>query len=50
MSYANGSEYEGMWKNGKKHGPGKKVNEDGTKYEGNYKNDKPHGLGKYTWE
>ena len=45
MTYANGSVYEGEWKNGKKHGKGVKINEDGTKYDGDYKNDKPHGSG-----
>ena len=53
MTYKNTDVYEGSWKNGKKHGWGKKTNfsdEVGcSTYEGNYFEDKPDGEGTYTW-
>ena len=38
-------EYEGDWKDGKRHGKGTATLSDGRKYEGGWKDDNPHGKG-----
>jgi len=48
-TYADGSVYEGDWKDDKKHGEGKCTFADGSVYEGELKNDKVHGEGKCTF-
>jgi len=35
-----------MFRNGKRHGLGKRINMDGSEYTGEYFDDKPHGQGK----
>ena len=47
--YADGSKYEGEWREGLKHGEGIFTWNDGRSYVGEYKNDKKHGRGTYTW-
>ena len=45
LSSTNGSEYEGDWINGKKHGKGIIVFKDGARYEGEFQNGSKHGIG-----
>lgn len=45
--WADGSLYEGMWKNDKANGLGRLIHADGDVYEGEWKDDKAHGFGKY---
>ena len=40
-------EYEGEWKDGKRHGQGTFTCSDGRKYVGEFKDDEPHGKGTY---
>ena len=47
--FANGSVYEGEWRDGKRTGQGKSTWPDGDVYEGGFKDDKRHGQGKYTY-
>ena len=54
MKHGSGSKatedrFEGHFVEGKRHGPGKKINADGSLYEGDYKNDLPDGEGWYKW-
>ena len=44
-----GAQYEGEWKDDKKHGQGTYTSAEGEKYVGEYKNDKMHGQGTYTF-
>ena len=39
MEWPNGDRFEGIFKNGKREGHGKRINADGSQYEGNYKED-----------
>ncbi|KAL4461523.1 hypothetical protein ABPG74_016147 [Tetrahymena malaccensis] len=41
----NGSVYQGQWKNGQRHGRGKKLQQDGCIYEGYWKNNMANGYG-----
>lgn len=45
--WADGSLYEGYWKNDKANGKGRLIHADGDVYEGEWKDDKAHGFGKY---
>jgi hypothetical protein len=45
--WADGSIYEGMWRNDKANGVGRLIHADGDVYEGNWQNDKAEGLGVY---
>ena len=45
MKYVDGSIYEGMWKENKKHGQGKLQYTNGDIYIGEFQNDKCHGPG-----
>ena len=45
--WADGSLYEGLWKNDKANGLGRLIHADGDVYEGEWKDDKAHGYGKY---
>ena len=45
--WADGSLYEGYWKNDKANGRGRLIHADGDVYEGDWKDDKAHGYGKY---
>ncbi len=47
-TYSDGSQYEGEFKNGKRHGRGVWLRTDGLRYEGEWQNDKPHGRGMAT--
>ncbi len=44
-TYHDGSQYEGEWKDSKKHGYGTYIRPDGMKYIGEWKEDKPDGQG-----
>ena len=46
---ADGSKYEGSYKEGKKHGTGTYTWIDGSKYEGLWRDNKISGTGTYTW-
>eukprot|EP00826_Nyctotherus_ovalis_P042995 TRINITY_DN4494_c0_g1_i7.p1 TRINITY_DN4494_c0_g1~~TRINITY_DN4494_c0_g1_i7.p1 ORF type:complete len:220 (-),score=73.29 TRINITY_DN4494_c0_g1_i7:57-716(-) len=46
--WADGSRYDGTWKDGKADGYGRLIHMDGDVYVGEWKNDKAHGKGKYT--
>jgi hypothetical protein len=48
-TYADGSVYEGEWRNNMKNGKGKYISVSGSVYEGEWKDDKMHGKGKYTY-
>ena len=48
-SYANGSRYEGAFKDDKKHGHGLDSFADGRRYEGAYKDDEINGHGTMTY-
>jgi len=43
--WANGSRYDGFWKEGMAHGRGRLVHADGDVYIGDWKHDKTHGYG-----
>ncbi len=45
--WADGSLYEGFWKNDKANGRGRLIHADGDVYEGEWKDDKAHGFGRY---
>ena len=45
--WADGSLYEGYWKNDKANGKGRLIHADGDVYEGEWRDDKAHGQGKY---
>lgn len=45
--WADGSLYEGYWKNDKANGRGRLIHADGDVYEGEWKDDKAHGFGRY---
>ena len=44
---ADGSKYEGYWKEDKANGRGRLTYANGDVYEGEWKDDKAHGYGKY---
>ena len=44
-NYADGSEYQGEWLDGKRHGTGTYISPTGTKYEGEWENDGASGHG-----
>ena len=44
-NYADGSEYQGEWQDGKRHGIGTYISPTGTRYEGEWKNDGASGHG-----
>ena len=44
-NYADGSEYEGEWQDGKRHGTGTYISPTGTRYEGEWENDEASGHG-----
>lgn len=48
-SYHSGMQYEGEWKNGKRHGQGTLTYADGSKYIGNWSNGRMHGQGIKTY-
>lgn len=48
IQYANGSVYEGMWKNGLREGYGRLIHPTGDMYLGDWKNDKANGKGKFS--
>ena len=43
--YADGSEYQGEWQDGKRHGIGTYISPTGTRYEGEWKDDGANGHG-----
>ena len=45
--WADGSMYEGYWKNSKANGKGRLIHADGDVYEGEWKDDKANGYGTY---
>jgi len=45
--WADGSKYEGNWKDDMANGKGRLIHVDGDVYEGDWKDDKAHGKGKY---
>lgn len=49
IQYADGSTYDGEYKDGKRHGRGKMVFKDGSKYDGDWKADNFEGQGEFTW-
>ena len=44
-NYADGAEYQGEWKDGKRHGIGTYISPTGTRYEGEWENDGASGHG-----
>ena len=44
-NYADGSEYQGEWQDGKRHGTGTYISPTGTRYEGEWGNDEASGHG-----
>ena len=44
-NYADGSEYQGEWQDGKRHGTGTYISPTGTRYEGEWENDEASGHG-----
>lgn len=44
-NYADGSEYQGEWQDGKRHGVGTYISPTGTRYEGEWENDGASGHG-----
>jgi hypothetical protein len=44
-NYADGSEYQGEWQDGKRHGIGTYISPTGTRYEGEWENDEASGHG-----
>jgi hypothetical protein len=49
MTYADGSIYEGSWRDGARHGRGTFVGPLGTRYEGQWKDGEKHGRGTITY-
>jgi hypothetical protein len=49
MTYEDGSQYEGSWLEGARHGRGKCFFADGSEYEGEFWEGHYHGQGKMTW-
>lgn len=47
--YADGSQYEGNWKNGQKHGQGVYIFANGARYEGELKENNMHGHGSFVY-
>ena len=47
--YKNGDEYDGEWRDRKRHGRGKYVGTNGESYEGEYSDDNQHGRGVFTY-
>jgi len=47
MQYANGTVYDGRFKDGIKYGPGKAFFKNGDTFEGEWDKDLPNGEGKY---
>lgn len=47
--FADGSTYEGLFRNGLNHGPGNVIHPDGEKFEGWFRDGIMHGLGVYSW-
>eukprot|EP00831_Metopus_contortus_P047076 TRINITY_DN378_c0_g1_i2.p1 TRINITY_DN378_c0_g1~~TRINITY_DN378_c0_g1_i2.p1 ORF type:complete len:205 (-),score=55.59 TRINITY_DN378_c0_g1_i2:130-744(-) len=47
MVWADGSRYDGFWKNNRANGRGRLLHADGDVYEGTWLDDKAHGTGKY---
>ena len=47
LTWPNGDQYLGAFKNGSKHGRGVATFADGESYDGQYENDKKHGTGKF---
>jgi hypothetical protein len=43
LIWANGSFYEGYWRNDKANGNGRLIHADGDVYEGEWRDDKAHG-------
>ena len=48
-SFADGTYYDGQWKNNMKHGLGKYTYPQGGEYDGEWEDDKQNGYGTYTW-
>jgi len=48
-SWENGDSYEGMVRNGKRHGHGVYKYADGTEYKGEWRENKKQGQGQYIW-
>ena len=44
-NYADGSEYQGEWQDGKRHGTGTYISPTGTRFEGEWENDEASGHG-----
>jgi hypothetical protein len=49
VTYSNGQQYDGEWKDGLPNGQGTKTFLDGSKYAGEFKDNKWHGQGTYTY-
>ena len=49
MRFADGSDYSGMWENGKQHGEGVFHGKDRSKYSGSYVHGKKEGQGVWQW-
>jgi hypothetical protein len=49
MTWPDGTEYDGDWKDDEQNGRGKITWPDGRVYEGEWKDDNMHGRGKHTW-
>ena len=49
MYYFNGDQYDGEWKQDKRHGTGIYRFKGGASYEGEWMNDKKHGKGRFDW-
>ena len=45
MKYADGTQYEGQWKNNMKHGQGTFITKEGVKYQGQFSKDEKVGKG-----
>ena len=48
MQYANGSVYEGQWRNGVREGFGRLIHVTGDMYEGDWRGDKANGYGVFS--
>ena len=49
ITYESGAKYEGVSKDGKRHGKGTMTYTNGDKYEGDWEDNKRHGKGTFTW-